>query len=844
MEEEQIYLKIKENINYGSYKKTLFHIHTPASHDYCLYEEKKELKKDDKDSYFKLTDEDLYNIAINENLINGNTPPEIFIPIDTFSSSKEYITYLIMADKLIKNEIEIVVVSDHNTIDGYIKLQEAIRIVYDNKIGLGEKCVYPNLILGVELSCADLNHIVAIFDDKNIDDVKEFINEFVMSKESGTYLSTYQVIDKVKGMDGFFYIAHINSSDFLKESMLSGGYKKKVFSDPSMKIIGVSDIRSIESIKNRLRNYSNKKFGYVLDSDSHSIDTLCKKYFWLKGTKKDFRIIKDLFRDWELVISLDTPVYPSKYIEGIAIKNGPKNFLNSYSYIQGNKDDYLTISFSPSLNCLIGGRGTGKSTVLNLIEFILSQNINKKEDLEMICKHNCVWILIFIEGKEYIIKFLPPIKEYDDDDIMKSFEDIPLGYRTYNTRFIFDKQQIKKYVIRNCIEVYNINYCEEKLTIEKNCDNKWKELFDIFRSAYSINNLVNISNDEEKLNKYIYNLIKQDTTIQERIYFDRAKAKKDFYNTLEKLDVSLNERTKRINEMVNRFNENNSGTIKLCYYNSNTYYKDFLDRIIFFNDFRYVEIKGKKYSIKGESIKAYYEKIILKIGLFKFLKLILEKNIEKILQISDLIEYSEDISLNKIEMDIIQVSKDNEREFLFELNSDIYNFLDVRTFNQVIGEYINSIDNFEIKFNINSNYSKRPQNFRDIKKLSLGQKVVALLSFILAYSDFSEDYTPLVIDQPEDNLDSQYIYYNLVKELRKAKRKRQVIIATHNSTIVTNAKTENVIVMNSNNENGWVEKNGYPTQKEIIKSILMYLEGGIESFEHKLSIYEDFINRN
>ena len=55
-----------------------------------------------------------------------------------------------------------------------------------------------------------------------------------------------------------------------------------------------------------------------------------------------------------------------------------------------------------------------------------------------------------------------------------------------------------------------------------------------------------------------------------------------------------------------------------------------------------------------------------------------------------------------------------------------------------------------------------------ITPLSLGQKVVAMMTFILGYSDYSGDYRPLIIDQPEDNLDNQYIYKNLVAQLRQA----------------------------------------------------------------------------
>ncbi len=55
--------------------------------------------------------------------------------------------------------------------------------------------------------------------------------------------------------------------------------------------------------------------------------------------------------------------------------------------------------------------------------------------------------------------------------------------------------------------------------------------------------------------------------------------------------------------------------------------------------------------------------------------------------------------------------------------------------------------------------------------VSLGQKVVVMLSFVLGYSDYSNDYRPLIIDQPEDNLDNQYIYHNLVHQLRIEKGK-------------------------------------------------------------------------
>ena len=45
--------------------------------------------------------------------------------------------------------------------------------------------------------------------------------------------------------------------------------------------------------------------------------------------------------------------------------------------------------------------------------------------------------------------------------------------------------------------------------------------------------------------------------------------------------------------------------------------------------------------------------------------------------------------------------------------------------------------------------------------------------------------------------------------------------------------------MKSANKNGWLEKAGYPGETQIKRHILNYLEGGIESFLHKISIYEE-----
>ncbi|HHG7673943.1 TPA: hypothetical protein ACPXV0_002019 [Streptococcus pneumoniae] len=145
-----------------------------------------------------------------------------------------------------------------------------------------------------------------------------------------------------------------------------------------------------------------------------------------------------------------------------------------------------------------------------------------------------------------------------------------------------------------------------------------------------------------------------------------------------------------------------------------------------------------------------------------------------------------------------------------------------------------------LEFNINSKESSQQLDilYKEVGVLSLGQKVVAMLDFLLAYSDYSKDFRPLIIDQPEDNLGNRYIYRHLVQQFRDVKAQRQIILATHNATIVTNSMTDQVVIMESDGVNGWIESQGYVSEKYIKNHIINQLEGGKDSFKHKMSIYE------
>lgn len=127
--------------------------------------------------------------------------------------------------------------------------------------------------------------------------------------------------------------------------------------------------------------------------------------------------------------------------------------------------------------------------------------------------------------------------------------------------------------------------------------------------------------------------------------------------------------------------------------------------------------------------------------------------------------------------------------------------------------------------------SEAPPNFKDASELSRGQKCTALLPILMARRD-----TPLLIDQPEDNLDNHFIYETVVETILRLKSHRQMIFITHNANIPVLGEAELVVVMNSDGKRGFVEKAG--TVDDCRKEIIDLLEGGEEAFDLRRKRYE------
>jgi DNA repair ATPase RecN len=114
-----------------------------------------------------------------------------------------------------------------------------------------------------------------------------------------------------------------------------------------------------------------------------------------------------------------------------------------------------------------------------------------------------------------------------------------------------------------------------------------------------------------------------------------------------------------------------------------------------------------------------------------------------------------------------------------------------------------------------------------IEDLSPGQRCTALVPVILLQGD-----EPLVIDQPEDNLDNRLVFDVVVDVLRSLKARRQVIVATHNPNIPVSGDAEQIVVLEaSSGAHGGPKVQGCIDQDDVIQQVTDIMEGSKEAFE-------------
>lgn len=117
--------------------------------------------------------------------------------------------------------------------------------------------------------------------------------------------------------------------------------------------------------------------------------------------------------------------------------------------------------------------------------------------------------------------------------------------------------------------------------------------------------------------------------------------------------------------------------------------------------------------------------------------------------------------------------------------------------------------------------------YKNIHLASAGQKTAAMLSFLLVHGD-----EPLLLDQPEDDLDNALVSDLVVEQLRRNKQHRQLMVVTHNANIVVNADAELVMTMDFNGQVNLASAGGLQ-ERSVRQDICRVMEGGEEAFRQR-----------
>lgn len=852
--------------------------------------------------------------------------------------------------------IDCIAITDHNSGDWIDVLKDAQESLKAECLP-GYKEVY--LFPGVEISVHGGIHILAIFSaEKTKADIDSLLGAVGYDGEHGkcdtcTNLTASDVIKIIESKNGIALPAHVDQKN---------GLFKEFEGSTLGKVLDCNNLFASEIFDKNFsypQLYQDRKLNWasVLGSDSHHPNSSTgnshdkypgSHYTWIKMSKPTIEGLRLALLDGNslsIIRSDDCSVNPNDFehmiIEEITIKNA--------KYIGQGEGHEFRCKFNPWLNAIIGGRGTGKSTILEFIRLCLNRNDDIPKSLKselkkyseisnirgnegLLTNDTKIELIIKKDGIRFKVKWQSDTQEAQiseektkgnwekvEGNIKKRF---PL--QIFSQKEIFELSKDPAALLKNIDNAQEVGYREwdeERKQLEikylslqahirerSNILNRKSEIrgelddighrLRIFEEkGYSdILKKYSITQAQEKiLAKWKSSWMDSDeklTTIcreivpnkiENELFKDSTEIEKlqdmiieDFLEIQEKIKIIVKELNKAVQNGVKNLDESKLSrdiiTIQDKYKSLQASLEK--DGIINLNEYDKLLEREQYLNQSLEQIKNAEVDVnkLKSIGNQCLLNLIskreeIQKKREKFLEV--LLSGNNAISIRIIPLGDKQNVESEFRKLIEKedgrFESDITGLLNIINENQNpytglsdlkkaiiriqsgdflnltdrrFGEHIQKLDpekidrimcffpedSLDIRY-----YDQKRRNFISIKQGSPGQRNAALLAFLLIYGN-----EPLVLDQPEDDLDNQLIYDSIVAQLREIKRKRQVIVVTHNANVVVNGDSENVIPLHINNSAQTVTT-GYGGLQEydVRNKICEILEGGKDAFESR-----------
>lgn len=887
-----------------------FHTHTPVSHD--------------------------YGKGINQKELKGMSPREWLL-------------------HHMEKEIDCVAVTDHNSGEWIDILCQTLEEMNENQPeGYRPLHVFP----GVEISVHGGIHLLGIFDKGT---TSEHIAKVLhLSGYNGVFGETdyttektfSQVLEIILKNNGLPIPAHVDTDAglFIESSGLT---LKQHLNNVGLLAMQVCNLNFD---KPQVYSESKLKLTEIAGSDSHRPDQIGESFTWVKMENPNLDALKLALHDGEdgVIHSGKNPPNPNDvklryYIKSLEVKNSSK---------AGRERDPLKIEFSPWFSTIIGGRGSGKSSILEFLRIVLNKEDELPKTLQpqfeefkkvvaargqtgMLLDNTEIRVELIKDGRDIALiwnnhkisecekdefgnwidsgvtsglskRF--PIRLYSQKQLYELTKDADLLLQLIDNQFDRDKWEQNKLHLES-------EWLESRRKI-RDLNNKLKRQKDIVLEIKDINAKIKLFEEmghSEVLNDF-QNTKLVDTalfTIKQEVD-SQIESVQDAFNKLSKPELSeeikqligvesedilssslatwydiMND-YKILNQRITDYKKSLSSTIEQLPWHA---LKD--DKVNLYNDLVTKLVEA------GESDPHSYERLLLvkqellkeqeKLKIMskdydnekKALNEIWEKifNHEKQLRQhrkNTILEWNnnnDDLQIGLSELgnsrhaeeslrktlrregttfvrDICE--RDDEDQLKNGIIHSLYQFEDDiwSSRNRVVKDLANLVSLDEgtytkkFKEHIKTIYTHSPEDIdrlliwfpEDLVTLKLiingkevnidvgsaGQRTAAMLSLLLSIDD-----TPLIIDQPEDDLDTRRITDLIVKGLRRLKSKQQIIVVTHNPNIPVNGSAEMIIHLNFARGQIRVKAAGALQEKEVRKAVCEVMEGGSEALSNR-----------
>ena len=820
-------------------------------------------------------------------------------------------------DELVKNEIHVGVITNHNKfdLDEYKVLKKAAK----------KKDIF--LLPGVELSIkqgANAVHTLVVFNPdewiKNGENhISKIIDSFFLgisnaeNENTSTNEDLISCIIKMNSMakDYFLIFAHVEQkSGFLKEC--KGGLIKSLAQKNEFRerAVGFQKVRT-RDLAQKAKLWMGYEVASVEGSDPKRIEEIGMgtQHTYVKIGEYSFSAIKYALRDFENRIFSEKPIIGHGYIKSMKCLGGK---------LDGQE-------FSPStlLNTFIGIRGSGKSSVLEVMRYALDMDPATDADyknslVETVLGSGGQVLLTVVDryGKQYQVKRIlhESVTIIDEENttlpvavgailnnpLYFGQKDLALtraGYElellnrlvgkdvsgtTETVAQIADElcEGIKKLLdisdiperiaeitdknieIEHKLKIYKERGIDSKLRKQTACNDdltkiesvyqKTKKIIDTLENSYSDADIQSISlaDYQSEFNQDIFHEAKVplDKSIE---FLDNIKEiTKKLRLNLEELDAVKRKLLNRIESLKEEFaqikREINDDTIDLdsfvAYQKTLTMNQEEIETLReILKDKTKIESKVKELIDKrneslNQSYQAYCAEIKrinesqdqLNINIeFKGNKDIFRNDLQKAFKGTGIteIKYKE---ISEQFSDFVSILEDyflmNGKKLKRILTENVW----IKVSDKIIQNYVDYVKSYC------PDLIRILYHGKLLSKHSIGQRASALILFILT----QQDCDVIIIDQPEDDLDNQVIYEELIQTIREKKKNMQFIFATHNANIPVLGDAERIITTIYDGDTGKIKMDqGTIDCSSSHKAIVDIMEGGEEAFKRRNEIY-------